>query len=79
MVEVKFFALTRELVGEDAIEVALDSGTVESLRQILCARGEPWRQALSHTLVAVNHQMVAESHQFQAGDEVAFFPPVTGG
>jgi molybdopterin synthase sulfur carrier subunit len=54
---------------------------VGGLRDLLAARGEPW-SALATTRnlrVAVNQQMVGFDAAVKAGDEVAFFPPVTGG
>ena len=63
--------------------MALPAGvaTVGGLRDLLAARGEPWA-ALAPTKnlrVAVNQQMVGFDTPVKAGDEVAFFPPVTGG
>ena len=54
---------------------------VGALRDHLAARGGPW-SALSTTKnlrVAVNQQMVGLDAAVKAGDEIAFFPPVTGG
>ena len=47
----------------------------------LVARGEPWPAlaATKNLRVAVNQQMVGFDAAIKAGDEVAFFPPVTGG
>jgi molybdopterin synthase sulfur carrier subunit len=48
----------------------------------LVAKGQPWSMALASDQVlriAVNHQIVDASQVVAAGDEVAFFPPVTGG
>lgn len=55
--------------------------TVESLRQALCTRGDRWALGLEpgKLLMAVNQSLVAADHPLRAGDEVAFFPPVTGG
>ena len=44
--------------------------------------GEAWSRGLrdaQRTRAAVNHQLVDELHELRAGDELAFFPPVTGG
>lgn len=81
MINVLFFAQVRELVATDALELAADFATVEALREHLCARGERWALALESgkLLAAVNQTLVAFDHPLQAGDEVAFFPPVTGG
>ena len=82
-VKVLFFAGLREALGVGSESVALPAGivTVGALRDHLAARGEPW-SALATTKnlrSAVNQQMVGPDAPVTAGDEVAFFPPVTGG
>ncbi|KGQ42674.1 molybdopterin synthase sulfur carrier subunit [Gallibacterium anatis] len=81
MIKVVFFAQTRELIGESAIEVEAKYADAEALRQSLSEKGERWALALNsgRILVAVNQSIVPLSTPLQAGDEVAFFPPVTGG
>jgi molybdopterin synthase sulfur carrier subunit len=52
------------------------------LRAHLRARGGPYEKAFTEKAlvrIAVNHDMVQPAARIQAGDEVAFFPPVTGG
>ena len=80
-IQVLFFAKIREQVGQAQLTVAADFATVEALRQHLTAQGEPWASALraNKLLVGVNHTIVPLSTAIKAGDEVAFFPPVTGG
>ncbi|MDP1733854.1 MAG: molybdopterin converting factor subunit 1 [Sulfuritalea sp.] len=82
-VKILFFASLREALGVGAESLALPDGigTTGALRDLLAARGEPW-SALATTKnlrVAVNQQMVGLDAPVRAGDEVAFFPPVTGG
>ena len=92
MIEVLFFARLREQLGTSRLEFspAHLPTTVQSLIQELRARGADWDAALSaeNILCAVNqHQapglVVRVQHgqdaPVAAGDEVAFFPPVTGG
>ncbi|KGQ57341.1 Sulfur carrier protein moaD [Gallibacterium anatis] len=81
MIKVVFFAQTRELIGKSAIEVEAKYADAEALRQALSEKGERWALALNsgRILVAVNQSIVPLSTPLQAGDEVAFFPPVTGG
>ena len=81
MIKVLFFAQTRELVGVDSIEVGADYDTVDVLRAALCEKGDKWALALESgkLLVAINQSVVAMDHPVTDGDEVAFFPPVTGG
>ncbi len=82
-VKVLYFASLREAVGRSAEEFGLpgDIATVGELRAHLAARGEGW-QALAagrNVRAAVNQRMVGADAQVAAGDEIAFFPPVTGG
>ncbi|AIJ06846.1 MULTISPECIES: molybdopterin synthase sulfur carrier subunit [Edwardsiella] len=80
MIQVRFFAQVRELTG--CAELACEScRDVETLRAALAQRGDKWALALEpgKLLVAVNQTMAPFDHPLQEGDEVAFFPPVTGG
>ena len=83
-VKVLFFAGLREQLGTSAEEIDLPAGvsTVAGLRSHLLERGGEWKSALAETRLvrtAVNQDMVAPTARIKAGDEVAFFPPVTGG
>ena len=83
-VKVLFFAALREQLGSSAEEIELPSGvaTVAALRSHLIARGGAWQSALAEgklVRMAVNQDMAKPSAALKAGDEVAFFPPVTGG
>ncbi|NIG98343.1 MAG: molybdopterin synthase sulfur carrier subunit [Serratia symbiotica] len=71
----------RELVGIFALALLAHYPKVKSLRQVWCTRGDRWALALEpgKLLIAVNQSLVAADHPLRAGDEVAFFPPVTGG
>ncbi len=81
MIKVLFFAQIREQVGVSELKVAAKYRTVEALRLSLCEQGKQWQQALEEgrVLVAVNQTISAPESEIHAGDEVAFFPPVTGG
>lgn len=83
MIRVLYFASLREQLGVDAEDVEPSAGvTVAELRAYLRRRGEPWRQALAEeqrVLTAVNQEMARADSAIADGDEVAFFPPVTGG
>ncbi len=80
MIKVLFFAQVRELVGTDGLECEA-CADVETLRAALAGRGEKWALALEpgKLLAAVNQSLAEFSHPLRDGDEVAFFPPVTGG
>lgn len=81
MINVLFFAQTRELVECEKLMLAADFDNVEQLRAALIERGKRWQLALAdgRLLVAVNQEICDFSHPLEPGDEVAFFPPVTGG
>ena len=75
-ITIKFFASLREQIGQGEAEASeTDTKTVI----------EAWNKATNNmampenTLMAVNMDYVEASHLVKAGDEVAFFPPVTGG
>ena len=83
-VKVLFFAGLREQLGTAGEEVELPGGvsTVAGLRAHLRARGGNFEKMLSEKALvraAVNQDMVQPTSAIKAGDEVAFFPPVTGG
>ena len=83
-VKVLYFAALREQLGTSGEEIELPSGaaTVSALRSHLVARGGAWQSALAEgklVRMAVNQDMAKASAAIEAGDEVAFFPPVTGG
>jgi len=82
-VRLRFFASLREALGPHG-ELPLPEGScVADARDTLIARGAPFDTALArHRLLraAVNHVLCAdEAAPLQDGDELAFFPPVTGG
>lgn len=83
-VKVLYFASVREQVGREREELELPAGvaTVADLRAHLRGRGGAWAEALAEgrlVRMAVNQDMCPPSAAIRAGDEVAFFPPVTGG
>ncbi len=82
-IKVLYFASLREAVGRAQEELALPAGvaTVADLRAHLAGRGERFAAlATTKNLRAAVNQHLAESSAAVAdGDEVAFFPPVTGG
>ncbi|WP_261881842.1 molybdopterin synthase sulfur carrier subunit [Vibrio pelagius] len=81
MITVLFFAQTRELVGVDSVEVDASFNTIEAIRSHLAQQEGKWDIALEEgkLLAALNQSIVPLSTEVKEGDEVAFFPPVTGG
>lgn len=84
MIQLIYLARLREALGLEAERVALPAevATVAALLAWLRARGGAWAVELAPgraVRVAVNHDLATTSAPVRAGDEVAFFPPVTGG
>lgn len=83
-INLRFFASVRELVGtgHEVLEVAAPQMTVGEVRTLLIARGGNWEYALAQgraLRMAHNQVMCDADTAIGEGDEVAFFPPVTGG
>ena len=82
-ITVKFFSLIREAVETEQLTLELSDSltTVGALKNELGRRGEAWSEALSHPnlIQAVNQRVVFQEEGIKDGDEVAFFPPMTGG
>lgn len=82
-VTVLYFARLREALGRSREQVKLAAGqTVASLRAQLRGRGGPWEAELAAdkpVRAAVNQDMAQNDTVLSDADEVAFFPPVTGG
>lgn len=81
---VLFFAGLREQLGtaREDVEVPEGVSTADGLRLHLAQRGGAWDTALNGKKLlrmAVNQDMARPDAAIKAGDEVAFFPPVTGG
>jgi len=81
-VKVLFFAKLREQLGSSELDLDIPACTVAELKQALIAHSQgAWRGALEqdNLICAVNQGVAHDQRQVEAGDEVAFFPPVTGG
>jgi sulfur-carrier protein len=81
-IKVLYFAGLREQFGMSGEDLDASPTTVAGLRTLLMARGGAWQSALAQgkaLRVAVNQEMAQPTTPLKPGDEVAFFPPVTGG
>jgi len=83
-VKLIYFAWVRQKVGraEEVLDVPREVATVGALASWLQARGGGYAEAfadLKRMRAAVNQEHVDFASPVSAGDEVAFFPPVTGG
>lgn len=81
-IQVLYFAALAERLhcNHEQIQLPPEVDSAEALKRWLVGRGAPW-QALADEQVrcAVNQEIVKLNHRIGPGDEVAFFPPVTGG
>ena len=79
-ISVQYFARYRETLGTDGEQVDGDFANIEALRSHLLERDGVWQVLAEQNLMcARNHEMCQLAEPLQAGDEVAFFPTVTGG
>ena len=84
MINILYFARLAETLGlkDETLELSPDCKTVADLVRLLQSRGEPFSSAFNgetQVLVAINQAMSETGAAINNGDEVAFFPPVTGG
>lgn len=83
-IKVLYFARIKESVNYSAEDLELPVGveSVAALKNYLAKRGDTWSDLFSGKQMvraAINHELVDNLAVFKEGDEVAFFPPVTGG
>ena len=84
MITVLYLARLREALGKASEQIALpaDVRDLEALRAMLHSRGGAWADELAGSKpvrAAVNQDMARGDTPIRDGDEIAFFPPVTGG
>lgn len=84
MIRILYFASLRDRLNTDREELQLpgDVTDIASLRRLLKSRGGEWLTMFADeetVLVAVNQEMASEQTLISDGDEIGFFPPVTGG
>ena len=83
-VHVLYFASFRERLQRDkeTIELSDNIKTVSDLKQFLAQRQGVWQELFNSdnsTLIAINQSMAKNHSNLSDKDEIAFFPPVTGG
>ncbi|MGP6418247.1 MoaD/ThiS family protein [Pseudomonas putida] len=76
---VKFFARYREALGVDSVEVEGDFVTVDAVRALLAQRDGAEVLSEQNLMCARNEDLCQLDEPVSDGDEVAFFPTVTGG
>ena len=84
MADILYFARLAEELGlkSEQIDLSAECKTVADLVALLRIRGEPFDSTFDGTtrvLVAINQEMSEPDAEISNTDEIAFFPPVTGG
>ncbi len=84
MIHIRYFARYREMLDceREDLDYSEQINTVEMMMSLLDERGDPWSAVFNQQqriLTAINQDMVDKHTVIEDGDEVAFFPPVTGG
>lgn len=84
MIKVLYFARLKESLNYSTEDIELPSNikTIADLKGYLATRGETWANLFAGNApvrAAINHTLVENNALIKQGDEVAFFPPVTGG
>ncbi|MDH0301620.1 MULTISPECIES: MoaD/ThiS family protein [unclassified Pseudomonas] len=83
MIRVNYFARYRELLDCDGESLPWTPAlaSLRDLRGLLVSRGGPWAQALgqANLMCARNQELCTLDEPLSDGDDIAFFPPVTGG
>ena len=82
--QILYFAWLRERIGlsEERVEPPTDIASVADLVRWLRSRGAGYAEALAETArvrCAVNQDFATPEARVSDGDEIAFFPPITGG
>ncbi len=83
-IKILYFARLRETLGLDQENIILPENVTDTrqLQKYLSNKGDVWENEFSQkkaVRIAVNQEVVMATQILQDGDEVAFFPPVTGG
>jgi len=79
-VKVRLFASLREATSQEMVYLDLDEGaTVADAWAGLCLYDQNLAACHGHVLMALNRRYVAGNERLSDGDELAFFPPVSGG
>jgi molybdopterin synthase sulfur carrier subunit len=86
MLKILFFGQLKDVIKTECLEIEItESGkelnTVAKLRSMLQEKDDTWNEYLAYgkAMVAVNQEMTSDDTALSDADEVAFFPPVTGG
>ena len=83
-IKILFFAKLREAfdISQEVIVIADTENKISDVLNVLRHRGDVWKRELDENKpfrIAVNQEMVSDDVLLKNADEVALFPPVTGG
>jgi molybdopterin synthase sulfur carrier subunit len=76
---VLYFASYREALGIDREQVEGEFASIDALREFLILRGDRDVLKAQNLMCARNDDLCSLDEALLDGDEIAFFPPVTGG
>ncbi|MBF0265073.1 MAG: molybdopterin converting factor subunit 1 [Gammaproteobacteria bacterium] len=82
MIKILYFASLAEALNcsQEEFEIQSQNFTIENLIKELSARNEQWQQAFEKNIISAKNQETCKANAIiQDKDEIAFFPPVTGG
>lgn len=82
MIKVSFFAALREALNCSEIQLNVtESVSIEQIKALIITLHPHWESNFNNNalLAAINHEMVDDTSMVNINDEIAFFPPVTGG
>jgi molybdopterin synthase sulfur carrier subunit len=83
MITLLYFAQVSEQlnINQEQLDLPPDTATLADLRHCLAQRDEQWQTVFNdpRLMMAVNQTMAKAETAINDGDEIAFFPPVTGG
>ena len=78
-IKIKFFSTLREFVGSPELLLETQASTIGELWIQLEKKFPKLSPFSASRAMAVNHEYVQVDHKLKEGDEIAFFPPVSGG
>jgi molybdopterin synthase sulfur carrier subunit len=81
MVTVRFFASIRERLDASQVQLSLAHDVEAAIDILSSERGAQWGEVLraANVIIAINQSVTNRNALLHDGDELAFFPPVTGG